>query len=697
MYRRFNKINGAISLFSAMIFLVIASVITASIHSAKIHAAAVMVGTSTNLALDSVFAGYNSKLFDKFGVLSFDGSGGGVFVDEDKISAEISSYLTNNLNTSAHSLFTGAKDIYGINVKGVMVNDVLALTDGNGLLWYDSVVEYEKYAKVVDLAASYLKINEESDKYKAVKKINDDIVACTSEIAEVNKKARAIIEYVDGVVCPVKGMNFRNLSTVKSFIKVFCPYEITAQNSRINKSEVFNKVSPFMKNPLAMIDDAKKYLSEKRTAKFKTELNNIKKLAETSLSCIEKALNSIGDVTTETQKLDAAISRLSDTVQAQKNVIDADTISGLSEEVDGLKNYKEVLVEEICDMPALSITLSADKNVLERLIEQIGKTDPYATVDKVLANLNSLVETISLFSLNNVQINYEHLGSNAQNTSILSNLSKALEDGALGLVVPNGRSLSKREFKKYAGMASEVCDYNGANALQLGENVAIRSGKRVIYSEYVGDNFASFLDNRNGPMLDYEMEYIIFGDKKDSSNLMKTVLAIAGMRSGTNYMYILTDAQKKEEAYALATLIAGASGIDAVIRLTQYSLLYLWAYAEGLADVKILLDGGKVGVTKTKDTWNISLENLLANNFNVTKENGTRQGLSYEMFLKALLTLENDGKKSAYTMDLVETYMIAMGQTNFRCMKQIYGIDVDIAYTVAGATGWYDYRTAYKY
>ena len=66
MFRE-KKLAGSVSLFAAMIFLMVVSVITATIKSARIVGAKVMVSCGLNSALDSVFSAYDFLIKYNFG------------------------------------------------------------------------------------------------------------------------------------------------------------------------------------------------------------------------------------------------------------------------------------------------------------------------------------------------------------------------------------------------------------------------------------------------------------------------------------------------------------------------------------------------------------------------------------------------------------------------------------------------------
>ena len=65
--------KGSVSLFAAMVFLLLLSLIITTIESARIQGGKVMVSTALSMGLDSVFAGFDEELFSEFGVLLLQG------------------------------------------------------------------------------------------------------------------------------------------------------------------------------------------------------------------------------------------------------------------------------------------------------------------------------------------------------------------------------------------------------------------------------------------------------------------------------------------------------------------------------------------------------------------------------------------------------------------------------------------------
>ena len=133
-----RKIKGSVTLFVAMIFLLVITVIMTVITSARIQGAGIMVSTSVSCSLDSVFAGYDNELFDKFGVLLFKGE------DKETVISQLNGYLKDNIEN------TTGLDLYEIELKGIELESLTNITEYGGLLWFEEAVEYEKYAKVIN-------------------------------------------------------------------------------------------------------------------------------------------------------------------------------------------------------------------------------------------------------------------------------------------------------------------------------------------------------------------------------------------------------------------------------------------------------------------------------------------------------------------------------------------------------------------
>ena len=83
-----------------------------------------------------------------------------------------------------------------------------------------------------------------------------------------------------------------------------------------------------------------------------------------------------------------------------------------------------------------------------------------------------------------------------------------------------------------------------------------------------------------------------------------------------------------------------------------------------------MYSGEKIELVKTKDTWNLSLENLLSMNFDVDNDNNN-SGIDYEGYIRMLLVMESMENKNYRTMGAMELKMISLGHSDFRMRDYI--------------------------
>ena len=88
------------------------------------------------------------------------------------------------------------------------------------------------------------------------------------------------------------------------------------------------------------------------------------------------------------------------------------------------------------------------------------------------------------------------------------------------------------------------------------------------------------------------------------------LLRLLALREAANLVYLAKDAQKQGEMEAMAGVIAASFGVPAAMPVVKMALAVCWAFAESILDLRELLDGGKVALFKTAESWQLSLEQL---------------------------------------------------------------------------------------
>ncbi len=661
-----KKIKGSVTLFVAMIFLLVITVIITVITSARIQGAGIMVSTSVSGSLDSVFAGYDKELFDKFGVLLFKGE------DKDAVIAQLNEYLKKNMEN------TTGMDLYGIELKGIELDTLTSITDYGGLLWFEEAVDYEKYAKVINLAADYLNIENSEEQSDAIQKTIDEMEQI-SDVAEIiDDKLQEMIVLVYG-------------------------FEINNGHVSINDSKDNYIVQPALKDKIytdknrAFIDNF--FYMDEQLKKIKiymagnqySEAENIKLDFENRLSniisTIEKLEYFLGIVEDGCTEIEKRADNVKQYVTESKDLLGEAVAESFCMEMDSLKDYKEILKENVCDIVTFKETLETDKAILTEMIPLIRTVSDEN-------DFQYLKELADGYDCDGLAINIDSYIQRNKGNNLFKSLKKLFSQGILGLVLPEGDIISGRYITQTKLPSSYI--YGSDKDYYQGENNATILAKDIIYGEYVMDNFNSYTDEKEGAVFNYEVEYIINGEQYDAANLYETVKKIAAIRSVVNFACIMTDYEKKNQAEELAEITFGWTNIRPLIKAMKYVYLYMWAYAESLADVKALLSGYKTGLIKTKDKWQVGYTDFLTLNLEID-EDAYKSGLGYEMYLRALLKFQDKTEKSSRTMDLVELWEKARGNKDFSIKNYIYGVSGKILYTVKGISKEYTYSFGQTY
>lgn len=189
------------------------------------------------------------------------------------------------------------------------------------------------------------------------------------------------------------------------------------------------------------------------------------------------------------------------------------------------------------------------------------------------------------------------------------------------------------------------------------EKADISFTERLWFDAFVMDKCGTYVSPKEKGQLQYQTEYVLAGKECDMDNLKIVVRRLLMFREVSNCIYLFSDAAKVGEATALATSICTAAGAVALIEPVKWTLLFAWAYAEAIYDVKQLLAGGRVPVIKTAKDWHYSLSGMLAaETEKVTKETAVsvKNGLSYEEYLRLFLATESRNKKVYRMMDIAQ-------------------------------------------
>lgn len=246
--------------------------------------------------------------------------------------------------------------------------------------------------------------------------------------------------------------------------------------------------------------------------------------------------------------------------------------------------------------------------------------------------------------------------------------------------------------------------------------------KNVLSTEYVAKHFICYTDTSPGDndragssaLLDYEMEYIIGGEHNDRENVYKVINQLSVIREGVNLSYLISSQDKMSEAYMLAAALVGVTGCDLAVRLVQYIIVSIWAYAESIVELRKLLAGETIALIKNRDNWILQLSSLVdeklnlqslinnitsyeAVNNNKVEQNGRDNGIGYKEYLKLLIMFMNKSDRNYRIAALMELRMIMYGHSGFRMKNYIYAAFGAAHFKMNGTGSVYRQKLSYSY
>lgn len=197
--------------------------------------------------------------------------------------------------------------------------------------------------------------------------------------------------------------------------------------------------------------------------------------------------------------------------------------------------------------------------------------------------------------------------------NLLERISRMAKGDLLSVCVPEGMEVS-RAVLDTRDLPSRLSGMGQKEALHPVEEVV----GTILFHEYASRYFAharredsdtdGMKSSADGFL--YEQEYILNGAASDRENLHAVVKQLVGVREAFNLMFLLGDAEKRGEARTMALAITGAAGLTPLVWVTTFFILTVWAFAEALEDVRILLADGRIPILKAEDEWRISLTGL---------------------------------------------------------------------------------------
>ena len=356
--------------------------------------------------------------------------------------------------------------------------------------------------------------------------------------------------------------------------------------------------------------------------------------------------------------------------------------------------YRQAILSEKEGLAGTALSLLKEEITDGKANEEKGASE--GDVDEACDDYKKAVESAEEGDYEEAGLTTEGSGEEAQETSGASAvrieknpievIKKLKKKGILALVLPQGKKVSEKSISKK--------DLPSGRSLHKGLGLTAAADSHtgtdhLYFAAYLGEHLSSFTDPDENAGLSYQTEYIIGGKTKDEENLKKTVNRLLLLREGANLSYLRKDPVKSAEIKSMAAAIATGLAVPVGEPVVETALRVCYAYGESLLDVRRLLAGGKVPLSKEAGDWQLSLEQLADISKLLSQADGGKgSGLSYTGYLKILLGIKGDAACLSGGMDMIELGMRGEeDEKNFRLDNCIYSMEIELT---AGVTGLSD-------
>lgn len=620
--------SGQVTIFLSMILLCMCALLCSIVESARMAGARWYLRMAADSALDSVMAGYHRELWDSYRLLFRE------FGQPEELEEEFTRYFQPCI---------GYGGWYSGEIEGIDVKLAAMAVDEGGSFLEEEILDYMKFGIWT------MELSPEE----------------TGDLKERLKEAQAV-----GRTAEIYSAHTREAVKVEEALE--------------NLDSCLMKQKEKKSQGLEALADGDGGRFQRIGRELLKELERVPRLVETYEKRADdldrKLARSMARFTGESEDMgDEAIKLLEQEIGRYESYISKD--GERRKEIEG-----EIAIAE--QNRALTEAVMEEAEAVEEYIENWEGDDEEDELDE-----EALWRPVRnhFEGFREGRITCPHGIQDKEKKNTLENLKEMIDRGILGLVIPEEKEVSGKKIQTeglpsaFSRGGNSSFGYDGQRVEKLSGNEEKNSGlgaagigDRFLVNEYCGKFFRDFLDEEERPV-QYEMEYLAAGKDSDNSNLSEAAEEIFLIREGLNLLHIMSDGGKREEARNLAALIVGASGLAPLVLVTSFLIMNLWAAAEAISDLRIMLEEGKVPLWKNPQDWGISLGQMmeLGRAGKVGNSQGSGYGLTYTGYLKLLLLLRERKVLNYRIMDMVQVN-IKDKQPDFSMMDCAYGVDIEV-------------------
>lgn len=206
----------------------------------------------------------------------------------------------------------------------------------------------------------------------------------------------------------------------------------------------------------------------------------------------------------------------------------------------------------------------------------------------------------------------------------------------------------------------------------------------LLFGQYLMNYYGNYTQVKEQGLLQYQVEYILYGHDSDAQNLQAMVRRLLAMRAVSDFLTLNSaESDKKAEVMAICEVLCALILMPQLSQALAYIVLGIWAYIEAVADVKGLLAGYRIPLIKQKGQWSTQLWDIFRlTSIESIAPNQCNTGLSYEDHLRVFLAMMDRQDKLLRSLDIVEMDIRKTpGNEHFRIDQCISFLQVNFGFS----------------
>ncbi len=720
---RRRQAAGSVTVFFSFILFLLISLVLVSVESARQQAAVSMLQTDLSLALSSLQGQYYAPLFDEFDLYAlYQEDAERSLYDYLKGSADPLSDLPEGYSGSTSSGYSFACENLSVTVE-----QKYALTDAGGeflrrqMITAGAVSGADALIEELLSVIGFLKDQEPGLRLlKEQAKTQEKLSAMDTLLLELIPYLDGVPTNASGILCDEEGKIIPHRYHAKNLTTT----EPSREAVGIDSFAVYLYLQPYYVNIAELLQKEREERaeyeetlpedggSEWQARKAGLIIHHIQE----TLPKTRKALGILSDLKMLQTEVGPLLAEYEEKLSQYEGLLSKEWEEALSESVAAMKKYIGD-TGEYYDYEAMYERLSENNRILEEVLSVLTEYRD-GTAEDWEECLSKAEEALQGYSLDGLSIRYVgmHRGTAVEDgflKAVKNFLVEGLTSGIIDSSVLSSKTLPSTNQPSLLMRTSvydafdldlpdDASEINGSTLWRIIRNwdidklTELLEGalesllEKVLLVSYDRTHFSDYSHPDGNGVLEYQIEYLLFGKQNDADNLRRAALSVLGIRFVMNLVHTLTDPGKKGTALATATEIFGAC-FPFLITACQYIILIAWAVQNAKLETVEILKGKKVPFVVTKDSFQIPYGEILTMNkekrfqrADAYKDDAVKAAPKYDIYLMAFLMLHKEDVILYRSMDLIQETMQRRYDGKFLLSACLCGVAVSVSASIPG-------------